>query len=815
MSKQVFKNNNKWGILARAMMITMLLSLTFSSVAFAGRYKTSDAWSFGVHGDTQWTLTENLEDNPEYVAAAMINALNDEFIANGVKFVIQTGDLTDRGTAAGYLSRAEAAQKLYDNGIGFFPIRGNHETFESTYYPDSNNPPVKFALDMNLPTYRSAFPQTQGNGNTFGATNFSKPSDVLTGAEVLNGLSYSFDYGKSGSNAKFVFVDTEATGYVRYIPTKHPKYGEPYLWMFWTVYDLFLGNPVYDTDDTPEKRKLFKAVYAEDGSMILNMYDIAGNELHSIWDVKRTLLSSKYVNNIIRVLFDGSGNFITGYYDISGNSIDAVYREDGSIFAPSYDGESGWKAEVIYGADGKEITALYDCARHMIPAVYDINHKPIAFYDKADPATRKQLGIKDLEFWVRIGSNTKLSTNMYGYEKTYPLTDWTILDLPSWKTAGTEFFPGKQQAWINAQLDKNTRGTTQAFVFSHRPVINGNHTDSFFGSSSAVTPADQNAFYASLANNDVKFMISGHDHLYNRAIDKSPDGSSQIMQIITQGASTKFYTPTKLEDFGADASPYTTKVKDRETQISQEVKNFGYYIYTVDGPRVTVDYYSDSVGNFVDGTGYPDNTGSLAVPDFEFAKQEEWGYDNLNGKQTIVAQGGSYAGIEGTFNGTTAKILAGTNKSTSKDMTPVNTDNVATYGIGGPRPFVKTVNTGWVAKPVSNANMLSNIFSIWGMSELGVDLNKTDTYVLSMSYSSLPSSLILGNIGIATYTNGKWINAVKENISTTDAPNKVRFVYGAWKDTYPLGTYGFNPATKTVWAVLNYNADFAVANGIR
>jgi len=229
-------------------------------------------------------------------------------------------------------------------------------------------------------------------------------------------LSYSFDYGKEGSNARFVFVDTEATGYTRYIPTNHPLYGEPYLWIFWTVYNRFLGNPVYNTDGTT----LFKAVYAEDGSMIEHMYDIAGNELDSIWDAKRTLVASRYVNNIIRVLFDRDGNIVTGYYDVSGNPIDTVYRDDLSIFAPTYDGESGWKSELIYDAAGKEIPALYDCARNMISAVYDISRNPITFYDKADPATRKQLQIKDLEFWIRISSTSgKLTTNFYGYENDF------------------------------------------------------------------------------------------------------------------------------------------------------------------------------------------------------------------------------------------------------------------------------------------------------------------------------------------------------------------------------------------------------------
>jgi hypothetical protein len=36
-------------------------------------------------------------------------------------------------------------------------------------------------------------------------------------------------------------------------------------------------------------------------------------------------------------------------------------------------------------------------------------------------------------------------------------------------------------------------------------------------------------------------------------------------------------------------------------------------------------------------------------------------------------------------------------------------------------------------------------------------------------------------------------------------------VTGPWKASYGLGTYGVDPGTKTVWAVLNYNADFAAA----
>jgi hypothetical protein len=38
-----------------------------------------------------------------------------------------------------------------------------------------------------------------------------------------------------------------------------------------------------------------------------------------------------------------------------------------------------------------------------------------------------------------------------------------------------------------------------------------------------------------------------------------------------------------------------------------------------------------------------------------------------------------------------------------------------------------------------------------------------------------------------------------------------KFVLGPWKSDYGLGTYGIDLKTHTAWAVINYNADFAVA----
>jgi hypothetical protein len=752
MSIQVFKNNNKWGISIRTLLITMILSLIFSSVTFAaggGRYKTGDAWSFGVNGDTQWTPVDangqSLDptgQNPDRVSAALARAVDVQFLNAGVKFVIQTGDLTDYA-GPGLYTRAQVAQEdLYNNGIGFFPLRGNHETygyFIKDYDPNYN---------LNVPDFKAAFPQTQGLANTFGATNFSVPSSVIgSSVNIIDGLSYSFDYGKAGSNARFVMVDTEQTSVVHQNAPKNV-----------TINNVTVINP--------------------DGTTTVKDITIAQSYYYLSWTV------FQYSEPI-----SGSVGQWTGVEPKSN------YKN--------------WKS--VPGT---------------IPA----------------------------GAWFRIASSGSPSTHFYGWEQAdgaYPLyntdgsTSNKYLSLESNNSSNTEFFPGKQQLWISDRLNKATRGTEHAFVLSHRPTLNANHTDSFFGTSSAVTPADQNAFFSSLEDNGVKFMISGHDHLYNRALVESPDRLSEIMQIVTQGLSTKFYTPTRLDDFGKDSTG--TWVKDRETQISQEVNNFGYYIYTVDGPRVTANYYADVNGGFIDGELYPDGTGSLALPDLDFIKQDEWGY-SLNGQQFVIIQGGSYTGVQDTFGNTTAKILAGTNKSTTTDLTPVafvDNNNPKTPDdasddtqVSGPRALNKLVNTGWVDRPgyvqvpvvktfwdilklfqtlMVNAHnkVQSDVMSIWGMGELGVE--ETDTYVLSMSYDTTSmyyginnmQMLKNGKAGIATFVNGKWVNAVNENFG-----GKAKFVLGPYKSNYGLGTYGIDMKTNTAWAVLNYNADFAVATNV-
>jgi hypothetical protein len=81
-------------------------------------------------------------------------------------------------------TRAAAAQALYDAGICFFPLRGNHEWSALA------------AAEMPI-----LFPQTTGGGMTCGASNFSSPDPYGNGN--LTGLTYKFDI----ENARFVFLD--------------------------------------------------------------------------------------------------------------------------------------------------------------------------------------------------------------------------------------------------------------------------------------------------------------------------------------------------------------------------------------------------------------------------------------------------------------------------------------------------------------------------------------------------------------------------------------------------------------------------------
>jgi hypothetical protein len=86
---------------------------------------------------------------------------------------------------------------------------------------------------------------------------------------------------------------------------------------------------------------------------------------------------------------------------------------------------------------------------------------------------------------------------------------------------------------------------------------------------------------------------------------------------------------------------------------------------------------------------------------------------------------------------------------------------------------------------------------------------ETDVFALAMNYHPMAfhhHHLKSGKFVLASKdANGVWVNAV--DLNTGGAKT---FVCGPWHEGYGLGTYGIDPATRTVWAVLNHEGDFAL-----
>ena len=149
-----------------------------------------------------------------------------------------------------------------------------------------------------------------------------------------------------------------------------------------------------------------------------------------------------------------------------------------------------------------------------------------------------------------------------------------------------------------------------------------------------------------------------------------------------------------------------------------------------------------------------------------------------------MPQGGSYAQVHDSFDGTTAQILGGTDQSTATDVAG--------------RALTRDVTTGW-STDGAHADLASNVFTLWGMSDVGAQTS--DTYALSLSYSGGGHDPVL----VTKNAEHRWVNAVKANNG-----GAATFVSGPWKSSYGLGAYGVDQATHTAWAVVNHTGSFAV-----
>ena len=443
-----------------------------------------------------------------------------------------------------------------------------------------------------------------------------------------------------------------------------------------------------------------------------------------------------------------------------------------------------------------------------------------------------------------VGGNFASETSMEGLTYSFDVENarFVIIDQFT-KPAGTAHanLDATDVAWIGGRLADVNR-PAHAFSFGHKGLVTENHADNLFNSSNPTASAASidlmDTFMGYLQNNGVRYHMGGHDHMHNRAIISSPKVGStyKVQNIIAASNSYKFYIPPTQTTFTGQSA-----FRNLEKPIAQELFTVGYSIFTVDGPKVTVDHYAmpNGCGGDCDQTydviPYAGNTptvypfGSLSpiasystpVP---FTKHDTFGY-SLNGKEVLVAQGGSYALSDDTskaiangetgYKGTTAAILSGTNGSTGKDF------NL--------RALTKSVNTGWTP---TTTGLASDIFTVWGMQDslatkltpvgaaatnytfVDPNLTKTDTYALSLSYDSatvVDAAFI--NAGHAVTlstkdTNGNWVNAVDQNVG-----GRKRFILGSFNKAYPLGTYGVDPATHTAWTVINTTggpSEFAV-----
>jgi hypothetical protein len=359
--------------------------------------------------------------------------------------------------------------------------------------------------------------------------------------------------------------------------------------------------------------------------------------------------------------------------------------------------------------------------------------------------------------------NVEVAPDGISYAITYKNTKLVMLDI---LTADSTGAMDTATTWMNGVLGEGDH--TQAFVLQHKNLLGQNHKDNAFGNGNDSATTEQNAFFAALASHNVKYDISGHDHMNHRSIVTSPDGDNRVQEIVCQSGSTKLYTAS---------SGFST----RETSVSDQQNQIGYYIYTVSGPRATGQYYSTT----------PAANGDISA-DPAWTLQDTFGY-SLNGKQFTVARGASYKGV-------TDQIAAGTGfRGTS--MAILDGNNTSTGTAEGGRAEADDLNTGWSAP---TPGLASDILTLWGMNN-GLGSAQTDNFVLSMSFAGGidPASAYLA----MKDANGNWVKAVSGNFGGNST-----FVLGAYDAgaDSALGTYGIDPSTNTAWAVVNNTGDFAV-----
>jgi outer membrane autotransporter protein len=128
------------------------------------------------------------------------------------------------------------------------------------------------------------------------------------------------------------------------------------------------------------------------------------------------------------------------------------------------------------------------------------------------------------------------------------------------------------QAWLNQQLAGNNLPFT--FVYGHYPAFAVDPTEN----SLADHKAARDAFWKSLGDSSINIYFAGHNHMYNRA-EVSVDGGPEIQQIVVGTG-------------GAPLGPWNGQYADPRVRWENDKElSYGYSLVTVDGNKITVDFY--------------------------------------------------------------------------------------------------------------------------------------------------------------------------------------------------------------------------------
>jgi hypothetical protein len=141
---------------------------------------------------------------------------------------------------------------------------------------------------------------------------------------------------------------------------------------------------------------------------------------------------------------------------------------------------------------------------------------------------------------------------------------------------GMDHWPahGLNQAWLDAQLEQNTR--PHVFVFGHEPAFRAFHFDCL-----DAHPQRRDAFWKSLKRAGGRTYFCGHDHFYDHAVVDDGDGDpdNDIHQIIAGGAGGPLYT---------FSPPYDGNNTDYTVHQRYHARQRGYMLVEVDDLDVTV-----------------------------------------------------------------------------------------------------------------------------------------------------------------------------------------------------------------------------------